>query len=446
MIRFSILSGPAMLAGFLLTAALAFIHVPVAQASLTCNVPMGITDICIGDVFSFVDEISPNINGYTIGTNISIGGEIAPNPGSVPPSPTTVVDATQGTTNVVIPFTGNPAFPNDYFKQVPFSPNLTGSWTIAVTDPTGTLSVPTQAIGSTAPLPFVQSMSLVPGAIPTQPTFSWTIPSGAATNTSVFIFRDFQNGGQLICAREGLPLTTSFAVPSTSSANCPVPVGGLLLPGANYSVAIELDQFRTPAAPFQSPLVSRSRSFFDFTLPNAGAPIVSLPTVGPDGVYRFNTVVTAGKTIFIDPPLAIGYDYRTGLGNPNFASVTFPTGLGSGTGGNTYALSVLGPSGQPIGPGFDATGGLPFDFLTNGYSSGVDAFEVLGIPTSANLDPSNTTAFITGLTFTADGVFTGTMTPIVTPEPTTLAMLGSGLLGLGWFQRRRNGGRFHRTQ
>jgi hypothetical protein len=30
------------------------------------------------------------------------------------------------------------------------------------------------------------------------------------------------------------------------------------------------------------------------------------------------------------------------------------------------------------------------------------------------LDPNNVTAFITGLTFIADGDFTGTMTPLIT--------------------------------
>jgi hypothetical protein len=78
----------------------------------------------------------------------------------------------------------------------------------------------------------------------------------------------------------------------------------------------------------------------------------------------------------------------------------------------------------------------------------VNAFEVTGIETSAMLDPSNVTAFITGLTFAGDGDFTGTMTPLIaevpdlaaTPEPATLLLLGSSLGGLGlarWRQRRK---------
>jgi len=73
---------------------------------------------------------------------------------------------------------------------------------------------------------------------------------------------------------------------------------------------------------------------------------------------------------------------------------------------------------------------------------GVDAFDVTGIDPSANLDPGNVTAFITGLTFIGDGDFTGTMTPIIedlaaTPEPAALLLWGSTMGGLGLTARRR---------
>lgn len=65
-----------------------------------------------------------------------------------------------------------------------------------------------------------------------------------------------------------------------------------------------------------------------------------------------------------------------------------------------------------------------------------------GIEVSAGLDPNNVTAFITGLTFVADGQFTGTMTPVVTeiaatPEPATVLLLGASLMGSGLATHRR---------
>ena len=49
------------------------------------------------------------------------------------------------------------------------------------------------------------------------------------------------------------------------------------------------------------------------------------------------------------------------------------------------------------------------------------------------------TAFVTGLTFVADGQFTGTMTPLTVkvPTPAAILMVGSGLLTFAVAVRRR---------
>ena len=66
--------------------------------------------------------------------------------------------------------------------------------------------------------------------------------------------------------------------------------------------------------------------------------------------------------------------------------------------------------------------------------------KVNGIEASANLDPNNATAFVTGLTFAAKGQFTGTMIPVAVPVPdpeTTMLMLcGLGAIGVAARRRR----------
>jgi hypothetical protein len=70
----------------------------------------------------------------------------------------------------------------------------------------------------------------------------------------------------------------------------------------------------------------------------------------------------------------------------------------------------------------------------------VSKFKVLGIDESLGLDPNNSTAFVTQVTFTGDGPFTGTMTAITAvPEPSTWAMMILGFAGIGCLAyRRRN--------
>jgi hypothetical protein len=83
--------------------------------------------------------------------------------------------------------------------------------------------------------------------------------------------------------------------------------------------------------------------------------------------------------------------------------------------------------------------GNSFDFGIGG----VDRFRILGIEPDAELDPTDPSAFVTGLTFTGPGEVQFTQTPITdeVPEPPALPLFAFGLLcvaALAEMDRRRN--------
>lgn len=171
---------------------------------------------------------------------------------------------------------------------------------------------------------------------------------------------------------------------------------------------------------FQTLMVPGSDSTFPEAINNAGqvaglyhtgggtvthgfiATPASMPTgTTSSGAYTFSVAVIPNFPIFIDPPVAVGYDYATGKGDPNIASVRLPIGIGDGF----YRVKVRGRK-------FTLAGGELLDFRANGFPDGVDAFRVGCIEVSAGLDPANPEAFPTELTFVAAGMFTGTMKPL----------------------------------
>jgi hypothetical protein len=110
--------------------------------------------------------------------------------------------------------------------------------------------------------------------------------------------------------------------------------------------------------------------------------------------------------------------------------VVLPTNVGDGL----YDIYGLGPGNQSTLLAHDWAGGSVFDFA----GTGVSAFRVSGIDPSVGLNPSDVTAFVTGLTFEGSGLFTGTQTPLTTnlaavPEPQvwSLMMLGLALVVRG---------------
>lgn len=134
-------------------------------------------------------------------------------------------------------------------------------------------------------------------------------------------------------------------------------------------------------------------------------PDVVLPVGTVDGAFRFDVAVKAGAPVFLDPAPAVGYRYAVGAGDPRFASVTLPIGVGDGV----YTLLVAGNA-------FTLAGGQRLDFTANGFANGVTSFTVVGIEPAAALDPADATAFVTEVTFGAAGRFTGTMTPLTVAD------------------------------
>jgi hypothetical protein len=131
-------------------------------------------------------------------------------------------------------------------------------------------------------------------------------------------------------------------------------------------------------------------------------PNVTTPGAIVHGAFIFDIPVLAGVPIFIDPEIAAGYEYAIREGDPKFQSVTLPIGIGAN---NSYTLIVHGRA-------FSLPAGQRFDFTRSGSPDGVHAFTVLGIDPGAALSTTNTTAFVTEVSFVAAGQFTGSMRPL----------------------------------
>jgi hypothetical protein len=288
--------------------------------------------------------------------------------------------------------------------------------------------------GTASAVPFPVDVTISAGATPTTPTLSWVVPGGFiadAVRIQVFDKSVILVNGQadIIHSDAILATTTSYTIPATLSSGQHLAVGG------NYVLNVQLIDTRRDPSFFDSTnrnaeILRRSNSFFDFSpISGSGPPHVFLPTV-VSGVYNFSiTSVGTSSITFIDPLVAIGYDYAIGAGNPNFASVLLPTGIGD----NLFDLFLWNGT-SFVDSGTNLTGGSQYFF----GGLGVDRFSIRGIETSAGLDPNNVTAFITGLTFVGAGSFTGTMTPITkdvpVPEPAIMLLFGSGLVGIGVFR------------
>jgi hypothetical protein len=433
---------------FAISRSIAALAASVSLISLT--VPAKAAVITINDAFMQYYEVGPNNLNFSSGDFIRYGAT------SVTPNVEAGTTGTATTTNVTTGATitrnmlgqSSPATPNFFSGLLGISPttnvnpaNLTNPWTLtfsnAGTTPTSATATVALAPGSGL-IPFVSSVTLSGTAA--APTFSWTPPAGTAVNGyRINIYQNDLNGtvngiansGQVTSRNVG-PGVTSYTVTSADFTH-----GVALAPNTQYTIEISALQTRDGSSTNLSNanVSSLSRVYSNFQVNSGALPPVNLPTTTVSGnqvTYGFNMTVAPGLTYYIDPAIAIGYIFQIGNGNPNFASVTLPDIGNSGPyglyrwDGATWAFDTFLAAGQ----------------LLNFGGNGVDRFEVLGIDPSLGLDPLNTTAFITALTFTGAGNFTGTMTPITTevgavPEPSTWAMMILGFAGIGFMAYRR---------
>jgi hypothetical protein len=294
-------------------------------------------------------------------------------------------------------------------------------------EPGAFVALPSLAGAETA-VPFPVNVS-ISGAGNT-PTISWAIPQSFTPDALRVVVYDrgvLVGGGtsDVIHSSPVVAGNNSYQIPATLSS------GQTLQMGGDYVFALQLIDTRGDPATFiannnNAEILRRSTSFFNFTPLGAGeVPAAFLPTI-VDGVYNFNINNIGPETVtYIDPVVAVGYDYKIGAGNPNFASVLLPTGIGD----NLFDLFLWSDGSGWYDTGIDIIGGAQYFFLTGG----VNQFSIRGIETSAALNPNDSTAFITGLTWVSAGNFTGTMTPVTVdvpgsvPAPHIAAML---LLGL----------------
>jgi hypothetical protein len=303
-------------------------------------------------------------------------------------------------------------------------------WTLVFTRGADSVSVQGPSVTGAAGAPIAFPTSVTLSGTGVTPTISWQLPAGLVPNG--FRVQIFDKGRIIPGTTQADIIYSTSLAPNATSFTLPASAG--LSSTGNYAINFQVIETRDGAAftGSNTQILSRSNSYFDFAPLSGSVPHdVALPTIDASGVYNFHVGgVGPDHITFIDPLVAIGYHYLIGAGDPHFQSLLLPN-----VGDGIYTLTFA-----------DGTGNHTVSLLHDQQyffgAGGVGDFTITGIETSAGLDPSNPTAFITGLTFSGNGDFTGTMTPLTelvagVPEPQTYALMLGGFALLASIARRR---------
>lgn len=405
----------------------------------------GAAPITVQQTYQFFDNVSVNALGVPSGQRQQFGSTcvvlvgLPCGPQNLASAQGTTVTGTQGGITHPLSFVASALGSNHWARSFVPADVPDGAWSITATNGSDTATATTPSLSNVAPMERALGTAIRQSG--TSPTFSWVLPNlvnGASVDAVTVQVRDVldvRNGISTIIYRKPLAAgATTFSVIPGEAAFL---LGTSLTAGRQYALEVLLQDTRNNSANGAFPnVLSQSRAFLHFSIDNTSSALQYLPMLDLSSgspVFKFEGVpVLAGQTVFIDPEVAVGYDYQVGANDPNFSSVTLPDGIGD----DLFTLWMWDGA-QWLSSGVELRGGQEFVF---GPANGVDRFRITGIEAQIGLDPYAAGSFTTGVSFVADGSFNGTMTPLVmtaVPEPATYALWLFGLASL-WGLRRRH--------
>ena len=422
------------------------IRAVLAVASMVAVSAAMSSPITVSRGYQFLDNVSTNSLGIRAGQRQQFGANCvvlignACTPQNSANAIGTSVTATQGSSVLQLSYVASDLTSNHWATAPLPAAVPDGQWLITATNGSDTASALTPDLQGAALMSFASAGAIQQNGV--TPSFSWALPQagpGTSIDAVTVLIRDVtdvRNGVATLIFRA--PLAANAMSLQVQANDARFLAGNRLQLGHQYALEIQVQDTRdnTANGAFVN-VLSQSRTHLNFSPEAANGQgsvyLPSLDTSGATPVYRFNGVpVQAGRTVLIDPLVALGFDYAIGANDPFFESVTLPTGVGD----NLFDL-WLWDGAAWNDTGLDLVGGQQHVFGLGG----VDRFRILGIEPQAGVDPYAAGNFTTGVSFVADGSFNGTMTPLVAqiPEPRSvgLVLLAVGLLAASRRQARR---------